>query len=102
VLILYGGEPLLAMDLVREVVGDAPVSALILHTNGTLLDRLEPAVANRFDTVLVSIDGPEGLTDAHRGGGRLPGSPKPPWPYGRKVYRRGDRPDDGHRGYRYR
>jgi putative peptide-modifying radical SAM enzyme len=69
VLILYGGEPLLAMDLVREVVGDAPVSALILHTNGTLLDRLEPAVANRFDTVLVSIDGPEGLTDAHRGEG---------------------------------
>ncbi|MCK8518240.1 TIGR04084 family radical SAM/SPASM domain-containing protein [Methanoculleus sp. 7T] len=69
VLTLYGGEPLLAMDLVREVVRNAPVSALILHTNGTLLNRLEPAVANRFDTILVSIDGPEGLTDAHRGEG---------------------------------
>ncbi|MCK9307193.1 MAG: TIGR04084 family radical SAM/SPASM domain-containing protein [Methanoculleus sp.] len=69
VLTFYGGEPLLATDLVREIARDAPVSALILHTNGTLLDRLEPATANRIDTILVSIDGPEGLTDAHRGEG---------------------------------
>ncbi|MDK2890466.1 MAG: hypothetical protein PWR21_1098 [Methanoculleus sp.] len=69
VLTFYGGEPLLAVDLVHEIVRDAPVSALILHTNGTLLDRLEPKVANRFDTILVSIDGPEELTDAHRGEG---------------------------------
>ncbi|PKL62485.1 MAG: putative peptide-modifying radical SAM/SPASM domain-containing protein [Methanomicrobiales archaeon HGW-Methanomicrobiales-2] len=69
VLTFYGGGTLLATDLVREIVRDAPVSALILHTNGTLLDRLEPATANRIDTILVSIDGPEGLTDAHRGEG---------------------------------
>ncbi|MDV2481317.1 TIGR04084 family radical SAM/SPASM domain-containing protein [Methanoculleus sp. Wushi-C6] len=69
VLTFYGGEPLLAVDRVREIVRDAPVSALILHTNGTLLDRLDPDTANRFDTILVSIDGPEGLTDAHRGEG---------------------------------
>ena len=69
VLTFYGGEPLLAADRVRKIARDAPVSALILHTNGTLLDRLEPAVANRFDTILVSIDGPERLTDAHRGEG---------------------------------
>jgi len=69
VLILYGGEPLLAPDLVSEIARKAPVSALILHTNGTLLDGLEPAIANRFDTILVSIDGPESLTDAHRGEG---------------------------------
>ena len=69
VLTFYGGEPLLAADLIREIVRDAPVSAFILHTNGTLLDRLEPATINRFDTILVSIDGPEPLTDAHRGAG---------------------------------
>ncbi len=69
VLIFYGGEPLLAMGLIREIARAAPVSALILHTNGTLLDCLEPAVVNRFDTILVSIDGPEELTDAHRGEG---------------------------------
>ena len=69
VLTFYGGEPLLAVDRIREIVRDAPVSALILHTNGTLLDRLDHATANRFDTILVSIDGPEGLTDAHRGRG---------------------------------
>jgi uncharacterized protein len=69
VLTLYGGEPLLRTDLVREVACNAPISALNLHTNGTLLDRLEPAIANRFDTILVSIDGPERLTDTHRGEG---------------------------------
>ena len=69
VLTFYGGEPLLAVDRVREIARDAPVSALILHTNGTLLDRLDPATANRFDTILVSIDGPEEVTDAHRGEG---------------------------------
>ena len=68
-LIFYGGEPLLAVDLVRDIARAAPASALILHTNGTLLDRLEPAIANRFETILVSIDGPEFLTDAHRGEG---------------------------------
>ena len=69
VLTFYGGEPLLAAGFIREITRDAPVSALILHTNGTLLDRLEPAIVNRFDTILVSIDGPEPLTDAHRGAG---------------------------------
>ena len=69
VLTFYGGEPLLAVDRIREIVRAAPVSALILHTNGTLLDRLEPTIANQFDTILISVDGPEDLTDAHRGEG---------------------------------
>jgi uncharacterized protein len=68
-LILYGGEPLMRPDLVREIATHAPVSRLTLHTNGTLLDRLSPAIANRFDTILISIDGPQKVTDAHRGEG---------------------------------
>lgn len=69
VLTFYGGEPLLAVDRIHEIVRAAPVSAFILHTNGTFLDRLDPDIASRFDTILISIDGPEELTDANRGKG---------------------------------
>jgi len=48
---------------------NAPVSRFMIHTNGTLLDRLSPEYVNRFSTILVSLDGREGLTDAHRGSG---------------------------------
>jgi len=34
-----------------------------------LLDRLYPSIINRFSTILVSLDGREGLTDANRGKG---------------------------------
>ncbi|QSZ68381.1 TIGR04084 family radical SAM/SPASM domain-containing protein [Methanofollis aquaemaris] len=69
VLTFYGGEPLLRLDLVREVMDHAPIGRFMLQTNALLLDRLEPEYRNRFSTVLVSIDGPEVLTDAHRGKG---------------------------------
>ena len=41
----------------------------MLQTNGLLLDRLPAEVLHRFHTLLVSIDGPEALTDRHRGEG---------------------------------
>ncbi|QYZ78879.1 TIGR04084 family radical SAM/SPASM domain-containing protein [Methanofollis formosanus] len=69
VLTFYGGEPLMRLDLVREVMDHAPVGRFMLQTNAMLLDRLEPEYRNRFSTILVSIDGPEPLTDAHRGRG---------------------------------
>lgn len=68
-LIFYGGEPLLASDRIREIMDYAPVNRFILHTNGTLLHTLEPGLVKRFDTILVSIDGPEPLTDRNRGRG---------------------------------
>jgi uncharacterized protein len=69
VVTFYGGEPLLRTDLVREIMDGAPVQRFMLQTNGLLLDRLEPAYVNRFSTILVSLDGCEALTDAHRGAG---------------------------------
>jgi uncharacterized protein len=68
-LTFYGGEPLLRLDLIREIVARAPVRSFLIHTNGLLLDQIEPELAERFDTILVSIDGPPALTDANRGEG---------------------------------
>ncbi|HOT94407.1 MAG TPA: TIGR04084 family radical SAM/SPASM domain-containing protein [Methanoregulaceae archaeon] len=68
-LTFYGGEPLLRADLIEEIMDLVPGCRFMLQTNGLLLDRLSPHVLQRFHTVLVSIDGPEALTDQHRGQG---------------------------------
>jgi sulfatase maturation enzyme AslB (radical SAM superfamily) len=41
----------------------------MMQTNGLLLDKLEPKYINRLNTLLVSIDGDEALTDYYRGKG---------------------------------
>lgn len=68
-LTFYGGEPLLRSDLVEEVMAYLPNCRFMLQTNGLLLDRLPTDILHRFHTLLVSIDGPEALTDRHRGAG---------------------------------
>ncbi|HMK15891.1 MAG TPA: TIGR04084 family radical SAM/SPASM domain-containing protein, partial [Methanomicrobiales archaeon] len=68
-LIFYGGEPLLRADLVSEMVRHAPAKRFLVQTNGLLLDRLPRTIVNRLDSLLVSIDGPPGVTDASRGEG---------------------------------
>jgi putative peptide-modifying radical SAM enzyme len=68
-LTFYGGEPLLRRDLITRIVREAPVRRFMIQTNGILLDMLPPDIINRFSTILVSIDGCEDLTDAHRGRG---------------------------------
>lgn len=69
VLTFYGGEPLLRNDLIREVMDHAPVKRFMVQTNGLLLDRLGADYVNRFDTILVSLDGDEEWNDRHRGAG---------------------------------
>lgn len=69
VLTFYGGEPLLRRDLIGEIMDHAPPCRFMVQTNGLLLDSLGPEIVNRFATILVSIDGPEALTDTHRGAG---------------------------------
>jgi putative peptide-modifying radical SAM enzyme len=65
----YGGEPLLRPALIERIVREAPVQRFMIQTNGLLLDRLAPAIINRFSTILVSLDGREALTDENRGAG---------------------------------
>ncbi|NOZ77162.1 MAG: radical SAM protein [Euryarchaeota archaeon] len=66
VLVFYGGEPLLRMELMEEVMDTIPAT-YILHTNGLFLDRVR--YLERFHTVLVSMDGREEVTDTYRGRG---------------------------------
>ncbi len=68
-LTFYGGEPLLRADLITRIIREAPVQRFMMQTNGLLLGRLEPAIVNRFSTILVSLDGREALTDKNRGEG---------------------------------
>jgi uncharacterized protein len=69
VLTFYGGEPLMQMDKLRQIMDTVTPKLYMMQTNGLLLDKLEPRYINRFHTLLVSIDGEETLTDYYRGKG---------------------------------
>jgi len=69
VLIFYGGEPLLCVDEIKQIMDSVTAKHFIIQTNGLLLDHLLPEYVNRLHTILVSIDGDEALTDFYRGKG---------------------------------
>jgi putative peptide-modifying radical SAM enzyme len=69
VLTFYGGEPLLQVNKLKQVMDKIKPEHFMIQTNGLLLDKLEPKYVNRFRTILVSIDGEEALTDYYRGNG---------------------------------
>ncbi|MGA1822378.1 MAG: TIGR04084 family radical SAM/SPASM domain-containing protein [Thermoplasmatota archaeon] len=65
----YGGEPLLAMDLLEEIMDGIPARAFNLQTNGTGLSSLKDGYLDRLDSILVSLDGGREITDRRRGEG---------------------------------
>jgi putative peptide-modifying radical SAM enzyme len=69
IIIFYGGEPTLILDKIREVMDMIPAKAYLIQTNGLLIHMLETEYLNRFQAILVSIDGDEALTDYYRGEG---------------------------------
>src|SRR4030042_4698210 len=69
VLTFYGGEPLLCVDEIKQIMDLAKPRHFMIQTNGLLLNRLSAEYVNRFHTILVSIDGEEALTDSCRGKG---------------------------------
>ena len=69
IITFYGGEPLMRMDLVRTIMDNTENVRFMIQTNGLLLDRLGTDYVNRIETILVSIDGPEEITDTNRGNG---------------------------------
>lgn len=69
VLILYGGEPLLRLDKIREIMKAIPSARFVIQTNGLMLDRIERDYLNRFESIFVSLDGNEEVTDYYRGRG---------------------------------
>ncbi len=68
-LIFYGGEPLLNVNKMYELMDSLPARRFMLHTNGTTLHKVAPAYLNRLHTISISIDGDEWLTDYNRGKG---------------------------------
>jgi len=68
-LVFYGGEPLLRLDKIREIMNALPSARFVIQTNGLTLDRLEPEYLNRFESIFVSLDGNEAMTDYYRGRG---------------------------------
>ncbi|WP_455367756.1 radical SAM protein, partial [[Eubacterium] cellulosolvens] len=56
-IIFYGGEPLLELEKMKEIMEQLPDRKYLIQTNGILLDRLEFEYIRRFYTLLISIDG---------------------------------------------
>jgi putative peptide-modifying radical SAM enzyme len=69
VLTFYGGEPLLCISEMKQIMNAVQPKHFIIQTNGLLLDKLEPEYVNRFHTMLISVDGDEEITDFYRGKG---------------------------------
>ena len=69
VVTFYGGEPLLEVDKIQQIMDTVKPRHFMMQTNGLLLDKIELGYVNRFHTILVSIDGDEELTDYYRGKG---------------------------------
>lgn len=65
----YGGEPLLALEYMYEVMDKVPAKAFTLQTNATLLDQIDDKHLSRLHSLLVSIDGDREVTDSYRGAG---------------------------------
>ncbi|NWG11716.1 TIGR04084 family radical SAM/SPASM domain-containing protein [Candidatus Bathyarchaeota archaeon] len=68
-LTFYGGEPLLCIEEIKQIMDCVRAKYFMIQTNGLFLKKLEPEYVNRFHTILVSLDGDEVLTDFYRGKG---------------------------------
>ncbi len=64
----YGGEPLLRIGAMKNIMDTIP-ARFVIQTNGIFLDRIEPQLLARFHSMLVSIDGTREVTDRERGEG---------------------------------
>ncbi len=65
----YGGEPLLALDLVERIMDEVPARYWHLQTNALLLHELPDEYLHRLDTILTSVDGDKNVTNHYRGKG---------------------------------
>jgi putative peptide-modifying radical SAM enzyme len=68
-LMFYGGEPLLRTDLMTKMFDRFPDARFMLQTNALLLDNVPEEYVKRIHSILISIDGREGVTDGYRSKG---------------------------------
>lgn len=69
VIIFYGGEPLLKIKKIKEIMDAFPENRFCMQTNGKLLNKISSEYLNKMSKILVSIDGGRRRTDFNRGGG---------------------------------
>jgi len=69
VLIFYGGEPLVNLSKLKQIMDAFPENRYCMQTNGKLLDKLPTSYMNKISKILVSIDGDKERTDKNRGEG---------------------------------
>ncbi|MHA1143780.1 MAG: TIGR04084 family radical SAM/SPASM domain-containing protein [Candidatus Helarchaeota archaeon] len=62
----YGGEPLLNIPAMLEIMDRIPAKYYCIQTNGTLLDQIPVEYLQKFHTMLISIDGRREVTDYYR------------------------------------
>jgi putative peptide-modifying radical SAM enzyme len=68
-IIFYGGEPLLNIKKIIEIMDAIPEAKYYMQTNGKLFHELPSEYMNKFSKILVSIDGNRKRTDFNRGKG---------------------------------
>jgi len=61
----YGGEPLLELESLKDMLHSLSAKHFVLQTNGSLLSSLGIEV-HRIDSILLSIDGVKTITDGYR------------------------------------
>jgi putative peptide-modifying radical SAM enzyme len=69
VLIFYGGEPMLCINKMKQIMDKVNARQFNIQTNGLHLNKLDPKYLNRLTTIFVSTDGTKKLTDHYRGKG---------------------------------
>jgi len=69
VVIFYGGEPMLRINQMKQIMDKVPAKQFNIQTNGLHLNELDPDYVNRLTTIFVSLDGTEQVTDYYRGKG---------------------------------
>lgn len=67
-IVFYGGEPLLQIDKIKEIMDNVDVPYR-MQTNGQLLHLLGPKYLNKITKILISCDGNQETTDNYRGKG---------------------------------
>ncbi|MFX0102448.1 MAG: TIGR04084 family radical SAM/SPASM domain-containing protein [Candidatus Hodarchaeota archaeon] len=65
----YGGEPLVAMDLMERIMDEIPAERHIIQTNAHFLNKVKDKYLFKFYTILASIDGRKETTNYYRGEG---------------------------------
>ena len=66
----YGGEPLLRLSLLEEIMDSLDnVKYWSIQTNGLFLHKMKSEHLQKLSSILISIDGRKEITDSNRGAG---------------------------------